>query len=109
MPKLDLPSQFHPGDQAPPMKYKYFSTVLRIHLILMRIRILKKEDPVRIQDSGHLGFESELFYCSIWFIFCPLDLQIFADPNLGSQNLIDLADPDPKHCFSINMTKITDE
>ena len=26
-------------------------------------------------------------------------LHIFADPDPGSQNLVDLTDPDPKHCL----------
>ena len=54
------------------------------------------------------------FFCSFWLIFYPLDPDIFAHPDPGSQNLADPkdsdpgsqnledpTDPDPKHWFKV--------
>ena len=49
-------------------------------------------------------FESKILFLQFFFYFLPLgsgsvDPHIFADPDLGSQNLEDPMDPDPEHCF----------
>ena len=66
-------------------------TVLRIHLILIRIRI--HVIFPKVQNWG-LGVK-KFFFGSFWLIFYPLD----PDPDPGSQNLADPTDPDPKYCL----------
>jgi len=63
----------------------HIPSLLRIHLILMRIRIL---DPHWNPDT-------------VYFVKKIVDPHIFADLDPGSQNLADPtdSDPDPKHCF----------
>ena len=34
-----------------------------------------------------------------------MDPHIFADPDPGSQNLVDPMDPDPKHCIRLTFKK----
>ena len=46
-------------------------------------------------SSSDLGFR-EIFVCTFWLIFCPMDPHIFADPDPIGLNV---ADPDPKHCY----------
>jgi len=38
-----------------------------------------------------------VFFFAVWLIFCSLDLTIFADPDRGSQNLLDSTELAPKH------------
>ena len=94
--------------------------MLRIHSILMRIRIRdphwKKMDPdpnaetwwtiqkwgnfynIFFFKSSDLGFWCKKdFFCSFWLIFYPLD----PDPDPGSQNLADPLNPDPNHSFKL--------
>ena len=42
------------------------------------------------------------------FDILPLIPHIFADPDPGSQNLADPADPDPKHCKQTNRLRKRD-
>ena len=46
-----------------------------------------------------LGFESKRIFYSL-LIFCPLYQHIFADPDLGCQNVADPSDPDPEQAAS---------